>query len=204
MPCSPPRPRCLLPGLQGGWTGARDKAARALCAGAHAALGAGLGRRVACGAVGPPSRSSLARPLNFPLARLLLQLGILGSGTYGLVIRARDTSDPEAHDVAIKLLPRGGFVSAPWRRGWSPPPRPACSAVLAGTAAESAAASSCSLSRILPQLIPPELEPKPSATLPCSPTGTPPPPPLAHTHGLSLCARPPAHPPCRSRSTGGM
>lgn len=39
-----------------------------------------------------------------------VQLGILGSGTYGLVIRARDTSDPDAHDVAIKLLPRGGFV----------------------------------------------------------------------------------------------
>lgn len=40
-----------------------------------------------------------------------LQLGILGSGTYGLVVRARDTSDPDAQDVAIKLLPRGGFVS---------------------------------------------------------------------------------------------
>lgn len=40
-----------------------------------------------------------------------MQLGILGSGTYGLVIRARDTSDPDAQDVAIKLLPRGGFVS---------------------------------------------------------------------------------------------
>ncbi|KAL4419116.1 hypothetical protein ABPG77_004437 [Micractinium sp. CCAP 211/92] len=39
-----------------------------------------------------------------------VQLGILGSGTYGLVIRARDTSDPDAQDVAIKLLPRGGFV----------------------------------------------------------------------------------------------
>ncbi|KAL4448213.1 hypothetical protein ABPG75_005432 [Micractinium tetrahymenae] len=39
-----------------------------------------------------------------------VQLGILGSGTYGLVIRARDTSDPDARDVAIKLLPRGGFV----------------------------------------------------------------------------------------------
>lgn len=40
-----------------------------------------------------------------------VQLGILGSGTYGLVVRARDTSDPDAQDVAIKLLPRGGFVS---------------------------------------------------------------------------------------------
>ena len=40
------------------------------------------------------------------------QLGVLGSGTYGLVIRARDTGDPDAQDVAIKLLPRGGFVSA--------------------------------------------------------------------------------------------
>lgn len=40
-----------------------------------------------------------------------LQLGVLGSGTYGLVVRARDTSDPDAQDVAIKLLPRGGFVS---------------------------------------------------------------------------------------------
>lgn len=36
----------------------------------------------------------------------------MGSGTYGLVIRARDTTDPDARDVAIKLLPRGGFVSA--------------------------------------------------------------------------------------------
>lgn len=42
---------------------------------------------------------------------LPVQLGILGSGTYGLVVRARDTSDPDAQDVAIKLLPRGGFVS---------------------------------------------------------------------------------------------
>ena len=47
-----------------------------------------------------------------PPGRLHIQLGILGSGTYGLVIRARDTSDPDAQDVAIKLLPRGGFVSA--------------------------------------------------------------------------------------------
>lgn len=40
-----------------------------------------------------------------------LQVGVLGSGTYGLVIQAQDTSDPEGGSVAIKLLPRGGFVS---------------------------------------------------------------------------------------------
>lgn len=49
-----------------------------------------------------------------------MQLGILGSGTYGLVIRARDTSDPDAQDVAIKLLPRGGFVSASSQRRCRP------------------------------------------------------------------------------------
>ena len=41
-----------------------------------------------------------------------LQLGVLGAGTYGLVIRAQSTTDPAAGSVAIKLLPRGSFVSA--------------------------------------------------------------------------------------------
>ena len=98
--------------------GARDQAAGAVCAGKAAA--AGLPQvPTATNGPAPPSCTehtppqSQTIPSHHPSRPCpSLQLGILGSGTYGLVIRARDTSDPDAQDVAIKLLPRGGFVSA--------------------------------------------------------------------------------------------
>lgn len=99
-------------------------------------------RRTAVGLVAPPR---VPRPLSPCRAA---QLGILGSGTYGLVIRARDTSDPDAQDVAIKLLPRGGFVSRSpglqWRGGWRRQgpewaPRACCCAASASLRAAAAA-----------------------------------------------------------------
>ncbi|KAL4857616.1 Serine/threonine-protein kinase 8 [Chlorella vulgaris] len=56
------------------------------------------------------NQSGAAHPEIADLGRYA-QVGVLGSGAYGFVIRAKDTRDPEAPHVAIKLLPRGGFVS---------------------------------------------------------------------------------------------
>ena len=41
---------------------------------------------------------------------LLLQTGVLGQGTFGMVIRATDPETDPPADVAIKLLPRGTFI----------------------------------------------------------------------------------------------
>jgi serine/threonine-protein kinase SRK2 len=40
----------------------------------------------------------------------LLQTGLLGQGTFGMVIRATDPETDPPTDVAIKLLPRGNFI----------------------------------------------------------------------------------------------
>ena len=41
----------------------------------------------------------------------LLQTGVLGEGTFGVVLRARDPQSVGGGEIAIKLLPRGDFVS---------------------------------------------------------------------------------------------
>jgi serine/threonine protein kinase len=41
----------------------------------------------------------------------LLQTGCLGHGTFGIVIKALDLRSDPPTEVAIKLLPRGDFVS---------------------------------------------------------------------------------------------
>lgn len=43
--------------------------------------------------------------------RMLLQTGVLGEGTFGVVLRARDPQAMGGGEIAIKLLPRGDFVS---------------------------------------------------------------------------------------------
>ena len=42
--------------------------------------------------------------------RRMLQTGVLGHGTFGLVIRAIDREACPPVEVAIKLLPRGNFI----------------------------------------------------------------------------------------------
>ena len=39
-----------------------------------------------------------------------VQTGVLGQGTFGMVIRATDPETDPPTDVAIKLLPRGTFI----------------------------------------------------------------------------------------------
>lgn len=39
-----------------------------------------------------------------------MQTGVLGNGSFGLVIRAVDKEANPPVDVAIKLLPRGSFI----------------------------------------------------------------------------------------------
>lgn len=39
-----------------------------------------------------------------------VQTGVLGRGTFGMVIRATDPETDPPTDVAIKLLPRGNFI----------------------------------------------------------------------------------------------
>lgn len=58
-------------------------------------------------------------PTNSPHRQLRgLQTGQLGRGSFGVVLRALDTRvEPQGEEVAIKLLPRGEFVSGRvWRR----------------------------------------------------------------------------------------
>ena len=40
-----------------------------------------------------------------------MQTGVLGEGTFGVVVKARDPEAPSGGEIAIKLLPRGDFVS---------------------------------------------------------------------------------------------
>ena len=43
--------------------------------------------------------------------RIWLQIAELGQGTFGMVIKALDTRTSPPTEVAIKMLPRGDFVS---------------------------------------------------------------------------------------------
>ena len=51
---------------------------------------------------------------------LLLQTGVLGEGTFGVVVRACDPTTSGV-EIAIKLLPRGETLSSP--RPFRPPRR---------------------------------------------------------------------------------
>ena len=44
---------------------------------------------------------------------LLLQICLLGQGTFGIVVKAMDLRTDPSLEVAIKLLPRGDIVSIP-------------------------------------------------------------------------------------------
>lgn len=55
---------------------------------------------------------SLLGRLLSDLTAALLQTGVLGEGTFGVVLRARDPQSVGGGEIAIKLLPRGDFVSA--------------------------------------------------------------------------------------------
>jgi hypothetical protein len=51
-----------------------------------------------------------------------MQLGVLGSGSSGVVLHALDTRADPPTEVAVKLIPRGEFVSCPpqepaWQNG---------------------------------------------------------------------------------------
>jgi hypothetical protein len=47
---------------------------------------------------------------------VMVQTGVLGEGTFGVVLRARDPQSVGGGEIAIKLLPRGDFVSAQFPR----------------------------------------------------------------------------------------
>ena len=43
---------------------------------------------------------------------IALQTGVLGNGSFGVVLRVEDSRCTPPHEVAVKLLPRGATVSA--------------------------------------------------------------------------------------------